>query len=150
MTTPAQTTLLHAAELLEERARRLHNFHNPDEDEPQWNCVPKAKATHDDALCTALELRLLARSMQTDTHGCKGIPALGCGYLSSCGVICNKCGKVHDPMRLVPNPQVNNATSPRLPTIEVISAQELRQQVKNMQPGHAAVPPAPTFGGSET
>ncbi len=27
---------------------------------------------------------------------CKGLPRAGCGYLSPCGSICNKCGHVHE------------------------------------------------------
>ena len=58
MTTPAQTTLQHAAELLETRANKLFENQNKN----QRISEHKNRA---DALCTALELRLLARSMQT-------------------------------------------------------------------------------------
>ena len=63
MTAPAQTTLLHAAELLEAEAKALNEFWNNKKNPPEWIGAPKARAIHDDALCTALELRLLARSI---------------------------------------------------------------------------------------
>lgn len=67
MTTPAQTTLLHAAELLESAAVKMREWGNSDPRNPDWRLMPFAQEVHDDALCTALELRLLARSMQMGT-----------------------------------------------------------------------------------
>ena len=64
MTTPAQTTLQHAADLLEADAKSWRECCNADPQNPDWKGEPDAHAAHDDALCTALELRLLARSMQ--------------------------------------------------------------------------------------
>ncbi len=61
MTTAAQTTLLHAAELLEDAARKLQISH------PEAIQLDIRAAFHyelQDKLTTALELRLLARSMQ--------------------------------------------------------------------------------------
>ena len=66
MTTPAQTTLLHAAELLEDDAKWLLRYHNADPDHPTWSSIPITHAVHDDLLTTALELRLLARSIKVD------------------------------------------------------------------------------------
>lgn len=63
MITDAQATLLHAAELLEAEAKALNEFWNNKKNPPEWIGAPKARAIHDDALCTALELRLLARSI---------------------------------------------------------------------------------------
>lgn len=33
--------------------------------------------------------------MTEKQESCRGIPRKGCGYLSACGRICNKCGKEH-------------------------------------------------------
>lgn len=52
MTTPAQTTLLHAAELLEADAKSFRLMFYGSKD---------ARDYCNDALCTALELRLLAK-----------------------------------------------------------------------------------------
>ena len=57
--TPAQTTLLHAADLLETQASKLFEHQNND----QRISEHKNRA---DKLCTALELRLLATRMQAD------------------------------------------------------------------------------------
>ena len=65
MTTDAQITLLHAAELLEADAESLNEYWNGGQQHPEWRGASEAHAEHDDALCTALELRLLARSIQT-------------------------------------------------------------------------------------
>ena len=56
MTTPAQTTLLNAAELLEANTKTLRHM---------WRDSPGMCDICDDMQCTALELRLLARSIQT-------------------------------------------------------------------------------------
>ena len=65
MTTAAQTTLMHTAELLEEDARWLRIGHakikRGESSTPDWSGEPEMRALHDDALCTALELRLLAK-----------------------------------------------------------------------------------------
>ena len=63
MTTPAQTTLMHAADLLESAATKMREWGNSDPRNLDWRVMPFAQAVHDDALCTALELRLLARSI---------------------------------------------------------------------------------------
>ena len=55
MTTAAQTTLMHAAELLETQAVWLRNCIF------SWKFNTEVKDYHDDVLCTALELRLLAK-----------------------------------------------------------------------------------------
>ena len=52
MTTAAQTTLLHAAELLEAEVNSLRSA---------WGEGPDAIPMYEDLLITALELRLLAR-----------------------------------------------------------------------------------------
>ena len=56
--TPAQTTLLHAADLLETQASKLFEHQN------KHKRVSEHK-NRADTLCTALELRMLARSIQT-------------------------------------------------------------------------------------
>ena len=60
----AKTTLLHAAELLEADAKEWRDGCNADPDNPAWRIGSHARAAYDDALCTALELRLLAKSIQ--------------------------------------------------------------------------------------
>ena len=57
----AQTTLIHAAELLEAQAYWLLDRNNLLPDRPKWYGAMKEKIAHDDALTTALELRLLAK-----------------------------------------------------------------------------------------
>lgn len=57
-------TLKHAAELLEADARDLRECHNLDPQQPDWQDEPEARIAHDDALCTALRLRVLARRMK--------------------------------------------------------------------------------------
>ena len=64
MTLAAQITLLHAADLLEADAKSWRECCNADPKNPDWKDEPDARAAHDDALCTALELRLLAKSIQ--------------------------------------------------------------------------------------
>jgi hypothetical protein len=61
MTTPAQTTLLHASELLEERAKALREACNVITSSPTWEDADEEHAIYDDILCTVLELRLLAK-----------------------------------------------------------------------------------------
>ena len=61
MSTAARATLLHAADLIEADARSLRECGNVDPQRPDWKDEPDARAAHDDALCTALELRLLAK-----------------------------------------------------------------------------------------
>jgi len=58
-------TLKHAAELLEADARYLRECHNLDPQWPDWKDEPEARLAHDDALCTALRLRALARRIKT-------------------------------------------------------------------------------------
>ena len=53
--TAAKTTLMHAAELLETQAVWLRNCIF------SWKFNTEVKDYHDDVLCTALELRLLAK-----------------------------------------------------------------------------------------
>lgn len=57
-------TLKHAAELLEADARCLRDGHNIDPQQPDWKDEPAARAMHDDTLCTALRLRMLARRIR--------------------------------------------------------------------------------------
>lgn len=57
-------TLKHAAELLEADARDLRECHNLDPQRPDWKDEPDARAAHDDALCTAIRLRTLAKRMK--------------------------------------------------------------------------------------
>lgn len=57
-------TLKHAAELLEADARDLRKCHNLDPQRPDWKDEPEARIAHDDALCTALRLRMLARRIK--------------------------------------------------------------------------------------
>ena len=57
MTTPAQTTLLHAAELLEDDAKSFRQMFYGSKD---------ARDYCSDMLTTALELRMLARSIKVD------------------------------------------------------------------------------------
>jgi hypothetical protein len=62
MTTAAQTTLLHAAEVLEHAAAVLHGrdgFVSPLG--AAWDVKSVQQDAHDDALIAALELRLLAK-----------------------------------------------------------------------------------------
>ena len=59
-----RTTIKHAAELLEADARDLRAGHNVDPQQPDWKDEPTARAMHDDALCTALRLRMLARRIK--------------------------------------------------------------------------------------
>ena len=62
MTTPAQTTLLHAAELLEAQANKMRiDAVLPAAQNIFWGNKSQAREAHDDALTTALELRLLAK-----------------------------------------------------------------------------------------
>ena len=64
MTTAAQTTLMHAAELIEYLARR-HQISQLEAIQPHWENELDIRAAYDyelqDALTTALELRLLAK-----------------------------------------------------------------------------------------
>ena len=73
MTTPAQTTLLHAAELLEAQASEL--FEHQDKD--QRIAGHKTRA---DTLTTALELRLLAKRIQDGKAAVSPVPTFE-GYL---------------------------------------------------------------------
>jgi len=57
-------TLKHAAELLEADARDLRKCHNLDPQQPDWKDEPEARSAHDDALCTALRLRMVARRIK--------------------------------------------------------------------------------------
>lgn len=57
-------TLKHAAKLLEDDAKSLRECHNIDPQRPDWQDEPEARIAHDDALCTALRLRVLARRMK--------------------------------------------------------------------------------------
>ncbi len=58
------TALKHAAEMLEADASDLRDGHNVDPQQPDWEDEPTARAMHDDALCTALRLRMLARRIK--------------------------------------------------------------------------------------
>ena len=62
MTTPTSTTLRHAAELLEANAKSLRDYWNGTQNTIG---IDNARTEYDDNICTALELRLLARSIQT-------------------------------------------------------------------------------------
>lgn len=57
MTTDAQITLQHAAELLEANAKMLRQM---------WRDSPGVRDICDDMQCTALELRILERSIKID------------------------------------------------------------------------------------
>jgi len=57
-------TLHHAAELLEADARDLRECHNLDPDNPDWKDEPDARMQHDDALVTALQLRMMAKRIK--------------------------------------------------------------------------------------
>jgi len=65
MNAAAQTALIHAAELLEEDARRLsYLLYSKCLFQPygtRWEDDQKVKSEYDDTLTTALELRLLAK-----------------------------------------------------------------------------------------
>ena len=56
--------LRHAASLLAADATCLRESHNADPQHPDWSGEEDAKAAHDDALCTALRLRTLAKRMR--------------------------------------------------------------------------------------
>lgn len=68
ITADDSATLRHAAELLEADAECLRECHNADPLRPTWEDEDEARASHDDALCTALRLRMLAKRM-TDRQG---------------------------------------------------------------------------------
>lgn len=74
MTTTAQTTLLHAAELLESAAVKMREWGNSDPRNLDWRVMPFAQAVHDDALTTALELRLLATRIQDGKAAVSPVP----------------------------------------------------------------------------
>ena len=61
MTTPAQTTLLHAAELLEADAKSWGELLEADLQNSDWKDEPELHAAYADIITTALELRLLAK-----------------------------------------------------------------------------------------
>ena len=64
MTTTAQATLMHAAELLEDAAKLMRTRYRIFLGITDWKDDPAAREEHDDALTTALELRLIARGMK--------------------------------------------------------------------------------------
>lgn len=74
MTTDAQITLIHAAELLEAQAYWLLDRNNLLPDRPKWYGARKEKFAHDDALTTALELRLLAKRIQDGKAAVSPVP----------------------------------------------------------------------------
>jgi hypothetical protein len=61
MTTAAQTTLIHAAEFIEVYACVIKNKRGINRNHPSWGNYPEVRGEYDDALTTALELRLLAK-----------------------------------------------------------------------------------------
>jgi hypothetical protein len=62
MITDAQATLMHAAELLEAQANKMRiDAVLPAAQNIFWGNKSQAREEHDDVLCTALELRLLAK-----------------------------------------------------------------------------------------
>ncbi|MFA6310637.1 MAG: hypothetical protein WCV99_13455 [Sterolibacterium sp.] len=64
MTTTDADLLQHAADLLVIDATSLRECHNVDPQHPDWKDEPDARAAHDDALCTAIRLRMLAKRMK--------------------------------------------------------------------------------------
>jgi hypothetical protein len=70
-------TLKHAAELLEADARDLRECHNLDPQRPDWKDEPEARIAHDDALCTALRLRVLARRIKAGQFTVSPAPTIG-------------------------------------------------------------------------
>ena len=59
---PAQTTLIHAAKLLESHASKMRiDATLPADRQLFYGNKSQAREAHDDVLCTALELRLLAK-----------------------------------------------------------------------------------------
>jgi len=61
--------LEHAADLLEIDATSLRECHNADPQKPDWKDEPDARAAHDDALATAIRLRMLAKRMKPSSPG---------------------------------------------------------------------------------
>lgn len=70
------TTLRHAAELLEVDAECLRQCHNTDPLQPTWEDEDEARADHDDALCTALRLRMIARRIKAGQLAVPPAPAI--------------------------------------------------------------------------
>ena len=66
MTTDAQATLLHAAEVLEANASIMCEVYFVDPSNPDWKGRIDVRNAHCDLVQTALELRLLARSIKID------------------------------------------------------------------------------------
>lgn len=69
--------LRHAAILLAADAAELRKSHNLDPQHPDWKDEPEARAMHDDALCTALRLRLVARRMKSGQIAESPAPTFG-------------------------------------------------------------------------
>lgn len=64
ITSDDSATLRHAAELLEVDAECLRQCHNVDPQRPTWEDEDEARAAHDDALVTALKLRMIAKRIK--------------------------------------------------------------------------------------
>lgn len=64
MTTDDIATLRRAAELLEADAQCLRECHNLDPLRPDWEDEPDARTAHDNALCLALRLRMIAKRIK--------------------------------------------------------------------------------------
>lgn len=69
--------LRHAANLLAADADCLRKSHNVDPQHPDWNDEADARAAHDDALCTALRLRLVARRLKAGKGAVSPAATLG-------------------------------------------------------------------------
>ena len=83
MTTAAQTTLMHAAELLEAQANKMRiDAVLPAAQNIFWGNKSQAREAHDDVLCTALDLRLLAKRINDGQISVSPSPTLTKGETS--------------------------------------------------------------------